>query len=319
MVERFRRLLLRYLRVPPEPEPPFGAPDSIRVFRAGANYYKLRLFVWMFKQSAAVVGLCFSIFVLHLTAGAVMHKARTGPTSGAAAHASAPAVSESAKPVPIPAKSSKTNIPTEDAARLREIIEKLVSRTTPERVRWVLLFLTLLEVAGVGVFCFQAVFSYAVLRLDYEMRWYVVTDRSLRIRSGILRVQELTMSFANLQQVILSQGPVQRLLGIADVKVESAGGGGMGPANQHGIEESLHTGFFHGVDNAVEVRDLILARLKRFRETGLGDPDDVHPEPPALGAAPQCGGDAVVAARALLSEVRGLRVSLAGKDGLIAG
>ncbi len=111
--------------------------------------------------------------------------------------------------------------------------------------------------------------TYAALRLDYELRWYVVTDRSLRIRTGIWKVQELTMSFANLQQVMLSQGPVQRFLGIADVLVQSAGGGG----SEHGHqtrESSLHAGYFHGVDNAAEVRDLILARLRHFRENRPG-------------------------------------------------
>src|SRR5262245_44733616 len=39
---------------------------------------------------------------------------------------------------------------------------------------------------------FQAVFRLAVLRLEFERRWYVVTDRSLRIREGVVTVREMT-------------------------------------------------------------------------------------------------------------------------------
>jgi membrane protein YdbS with pleckstrin-like domain len=325
MVERFRQLLLGYLKVPPEPEPPWGAPESIRVFRAGANFYKLKLFAWMAKQAAAMVGLGFSIFVLHLVASGTIQSSAstTSAARNSSPQTSTASISTNAVPgappaSPQPSKGRRRGGSAADAAPVREIVLHFVKAATPERVRWVMLILTLAEVAGVVFFCFQAAVSYVVLRLDYEMRWYIVTDRSLRIRSGILRVQELTMSFANLQQVILSQGPLQRWLGIADVKVESAGGGSS-PAHQDGIEESLHTGFFHGVDNAAEVRDLILARLKRFREAGLGDPDDVHPTPPALPATPQQTEDAVAAARELLAELRRLRGSLAGTQGPGAG
>ena len=82
------------------------------------------------------------------------------------------------------------------------------------------------------------------------------------------------MSFANLQQVVVTQGPLQRLLGLADVRVQSAGGGG--DTHEKGGGDSLHTGVFHGVDNAGEIRDLILERLRHFRETGLGDPHELR-------------------------------------------
>ena len=128
------------------------------------------------------------------------------------------------------------------------------------------------------------------------------------------------MSFANLQQVVMTQGPVQRFLGIADVLVQSAGGGGAahGHPSQGG---SLHAGYFHGVDNAAEVRDLILARLRHFRETGLGDPDEVrHSPPPAnLSASPTATAatvenEALLAARELLEEARLLRKMMLAGD-----
>ena len=72
----------------------------------------------------------------------------------------------------------------------------------------------------------QAALTYFSLRLNYEMRWYKVTDRSLRIRAGVWNVHEMTMTFANVQNISITQGPLERLFGISDVRVETAGGGG---------------------------------------------------------------------------------------------
>jgi len=113
----------------------------------------------------------------------------------------------------------------------------------------------------------------AVLRLDYEKRWYVVTDRSLRVRQGVVSVEEMTVMFANIQNLSISQGPIQRLLKVADLRVDTAGGGGdMG--HGHG-EHVLHTAWFRGIDNADEVRSLIQERLRLLKDAGLGDHDDL--------------------------------------------
>ena len=127
----------------------------------------------------------------------------------------------------------------------------------------------------------QAALTYFSLRLNYEMRWYKVTDRSLRIRAGVWSVHEMTMTFANVQNISITQGPLERLFGIADVRVETAGGGG-GHGGPHGKGDgfgaNLHTAVFRGVDDAEEIRDLMLARLRRVRGAGLGDLDDRRPE-----------------------------------------
>lgn len=163
------------------------------------------------------------------------------------------------------------------------------------------------EAAAWVFFLVQLPFSYAVLMLDYRMRWYMVTDRSLRVREGIWSLREKTMTFANIQTISVEQGPVQRLLGLADVKVQSAGGGtGMAAQQgQGGHSESAHEARFRGVSNAAEIRELIRERARQFRDAGLGDPDD---RPARNGPAP-----AVTAATALLAELRGLRAELRPK------
>ncbi|MFO1500161.1 MAG: PH domain-containing protein [Verrucomicrobiota bacterium] len=149
------------------------------------------------------------------------------------------------------------------------------------------------------------------VRLDYEMRRYLVTDRSLRIRSGLWKVQEMTMSFANLQQVMVSQGPLQCCLALL-TSGPPAGGGGSGEA-QHGQTDTMHTGVFHGVEQVVEIRDLILKRLRHFRDTGLGDPDELA-APGAADRHPATSAPAdsalLGAARELLQETRQLRQAL---------
>lgn len=308
MFDRFRQLLLHYLKVPAEPEPPWGAAGSLRVFRAGLNYYRFRILGWSLAQLGALTGICFSIFVLHVVSQG-LHQADA--TRRATSNGPDSASMTSTNTIP-PSSATDRNAPSPRRRHqpLKEGLQQVAKATPAWLMRWGVPALVFIEVVGVLIFLVQAFTTYAALRLDYELRWYMVTDRSLRIRSGVWRVQEITMSFANLQQVEVSQGPVQRLLGIADVKVESAGGGGIvahGHARQ--IADSMHTGFFHGVENATEVRDLILERLRRFRETGLGDPDELTQAeifPPPTGWPTP---DALAAARELLEEVRHWRAT----------
>jgi len=139
-----------------------------------------------------------------------------------------------------------------------------------------------------GVFAlllFRALFSFAVLRLDFEKRWYLVTDRSLRIREGVIIVREMTVTFANIQNLSITEGPIQRALGIADLKVETAGGGGGGHGNQKQLGPNLHTAWFRGIENAPEVKELIQQRLRALKDTGLGHREEehlAHPREPAL-------------------------------------
>jgi membrane protein YdbS with pleckstrin-like domain len=154
-----------------------------------------------------------------------------------------------------------------------------------------------LMVLLVTVFLVSAFFTFLPQRMNYELRWYVVTDRCLRIRSGILNVHEITTTFANIQEVRLSSGPLQKLLGLADVEVHSAGGG-----SRKGSSDS-HVARFEGVDNAPEIRDFILVRLRQYRDSGLGEKDQ------SRSLAFSDGSQA--AAQTVLTEARALRAALA--------
>jgi membrane protein YdbS with pleckstrin-like domain len=151
-------------------------------------------------------------------------------------------------------------------------------------------------------------FALALVRLDFEKRWYLVTDRSLRVRAGIVAIREMTVTFANIQNISISQGPIQRALGIADLRVDTAGGGG-GQQGQHpGM--NLHTAWFHGINNANEVRELIQQRLRQFKDSGLGDHEEL-----TASAKPLATSHLVPVLRELCAEARALRetVTLRGK------
>jgi membrane protein YdbS with pleckstrin-like domain len=312
MFEALRTRLLHFLRVPREPEPPFGAPGSVRVFRAGANYNRILLIRWGLTQITAFFGLLVGMFFVAQLFDQV-ETVRRNPAPKAAAPV-APATPPQVDPAPAAASApADKNAKRAKRARRDDVFVRNAVARTPG---WVFTLILLFESIGILIFIGQFLATLVAVRLEYEQHWYIVTDRSLRIRTGLFRVQESTMSFANLQQVQVSQGPLQRLLGLADVRVQSAGGGG---AEEHkpGADASLHTGVFHSVANAPEIRDLILDRLRQFRATGLGDPDEAAlaaggVAPPRLAAAPATAADALLAARELLAEATALRRTLAG-------
>lgn len=255
MISGLKLLMLRLLKVPPEPQLPAGATDSAKVFRASKRYLQLKLLNWGVGQFFTLVGLITAIVVLNLVGAGKI-----------------------------------------------DVLSEVPHRPI------ILRGLGLFEIIGVIVFLVQLPLSVLPVILDWELRWYIVTDRSLRIREGVWKVSEMTLTFANVQEVSIRQGPVERLFGIANLRVRTAGGGAKAPQQGESEEKSGHIGYFRGVDNAPVIRDLILERLKKLRDAGLGDPDQLQTEDAGVEAASDLG--VVDAARELLAEARALRRSL---------
>jgi membrane protein YdbS with pleckstrin-like domain len=129
--------------------------------------------------------------------------------------------------------------------------------------------------------------AYVAIHLQYDTTWYVMTPRSLRIRRGIWIIHETTITFENVQDIKVHQGPVERLFGISNVLVETAGGGApVGAENQPGAM-SAHRGLIQGVSDAPRIRDLILARLRQARTAGLGDEAESAHQRAASGWRPE--------------------------------
>ncbi len=251
MANPLRGMVIRILRLPPEPPAPFGEEQSLHVFRASPQFLKYKIATWCIGQA---------FLALLLGGGAI------------ACLVAAIAVDE-------------------PEARI------------------------LLPLAALAMVLFligQAAFSFMTLRLDYEMRWYKVTDRSLRIREGIWFVREMTMTFANIQNIEITQGPIQRWLGISDLKVQTAGGGGAVNVQSEGQGKqqvfNMHLGYFRGVDNAEHILKLMQERLRRQKSTGLGDHDEA-PDEQDNSAKLSVSPATLEAAKSLLEEARGFRAA----------
>ena len=163
----------------------------------------------------------------------------------------------------------------------------------------------LIEIVALPGFFAQLFFGYFFVRLDWEQRWYMVSDRALRIREGLYQVREQTMTVANVQNMSVKQGPVQKLFDISDLEVHVAGGGGSATGEED-ESDNLHRGIFKGIDDAHGIRDLVRASLSRHRDAGLGDPGDEGLE----GRSELGAGRALAAAEKVLAESRSLRLLL---------
>ena len=182
-----------------------------------------------------------------------------------------------------------------------------LTRTFDRRIPDIWMFRAPLLIVGIVIV--QRLFALALLRLDFEKRWYLVTNRSLRVREGVMRLREMTITFANIQNISISQGPVQRLLGIADLRVDTAGGGGAATKEKSG-EENMHGVRFRGVNNAAEIRQLINSRLRELKDAGLGDREDAT-APPAAIAPHATMAHLTAPLRQMLSEATALRQAVA--------
>ena len=128
---------------------------------------------------------------------------------------------------------------------------------------------------AVAGFALVALFlvAYLAIHLRFDTTWYVFSDRSMRLRRGIWTIHESTITFENVQNVKVTQGPLQRFFGIANVVVETAGGGGA--PSEPGSGLGMHSGLIEGVAEAAEIRDSIMRRVRSANTTGLGD--EAHP------------------------------------------
>ena len=154
-------------------------------------------------------------------------------------------------------------------------------------------------IVGLGVFVVGTVTN----RLEFEWRYYILTDRSVRIREGVIFLKESTLTFANVQNLRIRKGPIQQLFGIADVLVDTAGGAGGGKDDEGNAMQRGHRGTIQGIENPTEIRDLVLGLLRKYRDAGLGDPDDhSHGSKPREEDAERF--------REILAEVKALRTAL---------
>lgn len=125
--------------------------------------------------------------------------------------------------------------------------------------------------AGIFVGCILAALAVAGVllllvgaRLDYELTTYLIGARSLRVRSGAFVTREITLSFANIQKIELSQGPLERAFGFARLTLSTAGGG-------DAKEDGGHRAVLAGLQDAEALRLELSERVRGLTGSGLGE------------------------------------------------
>ncbi|MEX2300486.1 MAG: PH domain-containing protein [Bryobacterales bacterium] len=270
MLDALKQQIKNVLKIPAEPEAPFGAPGSVRVFQAGYGFFRYRMLEWIFRQLSVLFGIFLVLWFVSFEPGDTV----------------------------------------------KQIEQQLEQQQTPFEQFGISLSIvdiwTVFEMLAIAGFVVQLPFTFLMVFLDFEYRWYIITDRSLRIREGLVRVEERTMTFSNIQNVSIRQGPLQRFFGISDVEVSTAGGGGSSPKPQeHGqTGKNLHRAYFRGIDNPAEVRDAILVHLRGLCASGLGDPEEESESTAGRKLESATPRDLLDAAHSVLQQTRALRRAL---------
>ncbi|MCH7666278.1 MAG: PH domain-containing protein [Acidobacteria bacterium] len=257
--------LLALLRVPERPDPPPGAGEALETFRAAPAFFYYSILAWIPKQAAALAGLFFSLAFF----GGLDNQ-------------------------------RIDFMQAEGWDRFAAKLGAVEFGIGPLHFELTSIFL-LFEVVAVATWLGQLVFTGVSLRLAWEQRWYLVGERSLRIRHGLWSVREQTMTIANIQNMVVRQGPLQRLFGISDLEVYTAGGGSAGGSGEdpRANKDSFHVGRFRGIRDAAALRNKIRERLQVVKASE--DPGDTSV------AETKRPGDLAAAAQALLVEARALR------------
>ncbi len=233
MTNRLRQRLLKFLRIRERPEPPEGSSDSVSMFRASPKYFGYSALNWGVKQAGALFGLLIPLGVVDRVFNMRL--------------------------------SGINRLPDRFLATRLSLLGFDTGIEIGNLANWV-------EVLAVFGFLVQLVVSGLLLRLAWEMRWYVVTDKAIRIREGLFRTREQTLTIAKIQNLRTHQGPLQRLFGIADLEVQTAGGGG--GSRPGGKKKDPHTarmGRFRGIEDVEPLKNRIRRLQAGNQDAGLGD------------------------------------------------
>ncbi|MFW9868682.1 MAG: PH domain-containing protein [Candidatus Thorarchaeota archaeon] len=98
------------------------------------------------------------------------------------------------------------------------------------------------------------------------------TMPEIYVKKGLVNITRKHVPFRTITNIASRAGPIDRLLGIGTVEIQTAGYSG-GPSGQGGPEEKLE-----GITFYEEVRDFVLQELRRFRDPYVVGTEVVHPK-----------------------------------------
>ena len=162
------------------------------------------------------------------------------------------------------------------------IVPMLIGVLNSLEVRWQMPIVMLLLLLAALTALIYAGSAFIHVWLDYELRRYRISRSGIKVREGAISILETTMSIANIQNVSIEQGPIQRVLGISDILIQSAGGGGGVAQAAKGLPSpDYHTVRFAGVRDAETIANVLREYLKIYQDSGLGHTEDKS-SPPAM-------------------------------------
>jgi putative membrane protein len=130
-----------------------------------------------------------------------------------------------------------------------------------------------------------------LLFFRYETMRFRFDAEGVHMRWGLLFRREINLTYARIQDIHLTSGLIQRWLGLADVKIQTASG-------SSGAEMTLE-----GLLEFEAVRDFLYSRMRGYRDAR--SPARTH----AAGDAP-ADADATALLRETVEELRAIRVAL---------
>ncbi|MBX3373368.1 MAG: PH domain-containing protein [Phycisphaeraceae bacterium] len=177
----------------------------------------------------------------------------------------------------------------------------------------------LIVVAAVPPVALLALVSWVAVHLRYRATWYVIGGSAVRLRRGIWIIRETTITLENVQNCSVRQGPLQRICGISDLVLETAGSAAPAPGKN---PLTLNEARFEGLTDASALRDELMRAVRASRSAGLGDDDAVDVVDAGRRARPSSAGvdhlalDSIrlgPAHRAVLEDIRAAARALAAR------
>lgn len=115
-------------------------------------------------------------------------------------------------------------------------------------------------VISISVLCLIMVLVLIWIPAFYRSLEYVIANDSVKMKKGVFWRKQVTVPYRKITNIDVTQGPVQRMLNIGTIRVQTAGAGGTQGA--HAELKLLGVRDFNGLKDAIMERVIANASLK---------------------------------------------------------
>lgn len=127
--------------------------------------------------------------------------------------------------------------------------------------------LVLIPLVVIVIFCSYWISKY-ILSISY-----LLTENEVVVERGVWWKRKSTVPYNRITNIDVVQGPLSRKLGIASIKIQTAGYSVAGGLGARGAEAEIF-----GIKNFQEVRDFILNVIRGAKSVAVGVGEEVKPE-----------------------------------------